>query len=108
MTESSGMKNINDNDFNEVIGKGITLVDFWAPWCYPCRIQGPILESVVHRIGDKAKICKMNVDENRLTPDKFRITGIPTLIIFKDGKPARQFVGVQDENTLVQSIESLI
>lgn len=107
MTVNGDLKNITDAEFDETIGSGVTLVDFWAPWCYPCRIQGPILEKVAEKVGDKARICKMNVDENRETPYKFNVTGIPTLIIFKDGEPAKQFVGVQDESILVNTIETL-
>jgi thioredoxin 1 len=102
------VKNINDSNFEQVIGKGLTIVDFWAPWCQPCLIQGPILEKVAKQVVDKAKVCKLNVDENMATPGKFGITGIPTMIIFKDGQLAKQFVGVQGEQTLVQAVESLI
>lgn len=104
MTE---VRHIDDNNFDQVIGTGVTIVDFWAPWCQPCLIQGPILERVAQKVADKAKVCKLNVDENMIVPGKFGITGIPTMIIFKDGQPARQFVGVQGENTLVQAVESL-
>lgn len=99
--------NIDDKNFDQMIKEGITIVDFWAPWCQPCRIQGPILEKVAQRLDNKAKVCKLNVDENRQTAGKFGITGIPTMIIFKDGQPARQFVGVQGENALAQAVESL-
>jgi thioredoxin 1 len=101
------LESINDSNFEKVIGEGLTIVDFWAPWCQPCLIQGPILERVAQRVNGKAKVCKLNVDENMATPGKFGITGIPTMIIFKDGQPAKQFVGVQGENTLVQAVESL-
>lgn len=104
MTE---VRNIDDNNFDQVIGEGVTIVDFWAPWCQPCLIQGPILERVAEKVGDKAKVCKLNVDENMAVPGKFGITGIPTMIIFKDGQLAKQFVGVQAESTLVQAVESL-
>lgn len=101
------IRNINDSNFEQEIGKGLTIVDFWAPWCQPCLIQGPILEKVAQQVGDKAKVCKLNVDENMATPGRFGITGIPTMIIFKDGQPAKQFVGVQGEQTLVQAVDSL-
>jgi len=101
------LENIDDSNFEQVIGEGLTIVDFWAPWCQPCLIQGPILERVAERVNGKAKVCKLNVDENMATPGKFGITGIPTMIIFKDGQPAKQFVGVQGENALVQAVESM-
>jgi thioredoxin 1 len=106
MNGQQEVRNIDDVEFNEITGEGVTLVDFWAPWCAPCRIQGPILEKVVKKIGDKANICKLNVDENRESAGKFGITGIPTLLIFKNGEVVKQFVGVQDEDTLVSSLES--
>lgn len=107
MSKDNGLNNINDNEFSQVIEKGISLVDFWAPWCYPCRMQGPILEKVAGQIGEKARIYKMNVDENQMTPGKFQVSAIPTLILFKDGQAIKHFVGVQDEKTLVQSIEAV-
>ena len=108
MAEDNGIRNISDEDFAEVTGKGVSLVDFWAPWCYPCRLQGPVLEKVVEKIGDKAKICKMNVDENGETAMKYGITGIPSLLVFKDGEMVKQFVGLQQDDTLVSTLESLM
>ncbi len=100
----SGIINLTDDSFEKTVTDGTALVDFWAPWCMPCRMQGPILEKVAAKVGDKAKICKMNVDEEQLAAQKFRITSIPTLLLFKNGQVVRQFVGVQDENTLVSAI----
>lgn len=100
----SNLINLTDNTFEETVASGTVLVDFWAPWCMPCRMQGPILEKVAARVGDSAKICKLNVDEDQLAAQKFRITSIPTLLLFKNGQVVRQFVGVQDENTLVSAI----
>lgn len=107
MSKDNGLNNINDSEFTQAIEKGISLVDFWAPWCYPCRMQGPILEKVAGQLGDKARVYKMNVDENQATPGKFQVSAIPTLILFKDGQVVKHFVGVQDEKTLIQSIEAL-
>jgi thioredoxin 1 len=105
--ENNGVKSITDNDFGEVTGNGISIVDFWAPWCAPCRMQGPILEKVAQRLGDKAQICKLNVDEHRENAMKFGVTGIPTLLVFKNGEVVKQFVGVQSEETLVNTVESV-
>ncbi len=71
------------------------LVDFWAVWCGPCQMMGPIIEELAKEVGDKYKVGKLNVDENRETASKYGIMSIPTLIIFKDGKAVKQFVGVQ-------------
>jgi len=100
----SGVITLTDDIFEKTVAEGTALVDFWAPWCMPCRMQGPIIEKVAVRVGDSAKICKMNVDEQQLAAQKYRITSIPTLLLFKNGQVVRQFVGVQDENTLVSAI----
>lgn len=104
--ELNGVRNITDMDFDQVTGKGVSLVDFWAPWCYPCRIQGPILEKVAGKVGAGAQICKLNVDENQEAAGRHGITGIPTLLLFKDGKVVKEFVGVQGEDVLVSALGS--
>ena len=108
MAEVNGVKNITDSEFEEATGNGLSLVDFWAPWCYPCRIQGPILEKVVEKMGDKVRLYKLNVDENTENAGKYGITGIPSLLIFKDGRMVKQFMGVQGENELVSALESFM
>ncbi|MBN2628805.1 MAG: thioredoxin [Spirochaetales bacterium] len=105
---SQGVINVTSENFDNLISKGVTLVDFWAPWCGPCRMQGPIVERVAATLGDKAVISKINVDEEQAPAQKFNVTSIPTLIIFKDGKPAKQFVGVQSEEVLLSTIEGLL
>ncbi|MBD3242418.1 MAG: thioredoxin [Chitinivibrionales bacterium] len=71
------------------------LVDFWAPWCGPCRIVGPIMDQVAGATEGKAKVYKLNVDENPRTASRFGITGIPTVMVFRDGKVTKQLVGAQ-------------
>jgi thioredoxin 1 len=107
MTENNAVKHISNEDFEEITGSGVSLVDFWAPWCQPCLMQAPFLEKVAEKMGDKARICKLNVDENGEVAMKFGITGIPTLLIFKDGKIINQFIGVQDDNVLVSALEAI-
>jgi thioredoxin 1 len=97
-----------DANFAEDIQKGVSLVDFWATWCGPCRSQGPIIEKVAGAFAGKAKIGKMNVDENRAVPAKFGISGIPTLIIFKDGHEVKRFVGLQPEKTIKAALDELV
>ncbi len=80
------------------------LVDFWAPWCGPCRMVGPILEKVGEKLSGKAKVCKVNVDENPETASRYGITGIPTVIIFRNGQVEKQFVGVQPEQVYLSAV----
>jgi thioredoxin 1 len=88
------LKHITDDTFEqEIQGATPVLVDFWAEWCGPCRMIGPVLEQVAAEQGDKLKIVKLNVDEHYATPARFGVTGIPTLLVFKEGKLVDRIVG---------------
>jgi thioredoxin 1 len=82
------------------------LIDFWAPWCGPCRMQGPILDQVSDTLGDKAVIAKVNVDEEPQLAAKFGVQSIPTLVVLKDGQVAKRWVGVQQAPILIQALEA--
>lgn len=99
---------LNEKNFESTISNGVTLVDFHAPWCGPCRMQTPVLGKVSARFTDKAKIGAVNVDENPNIAAKFGIRSIPTLILFNNGVPVKQFVGLQSENTLVNAINEAV
>lgn len=101
---SSTVEKINSVNFSEITGKGTVLVDFWAPWCGPCQMQLPILEKVAQRVGEKAKIAKLNVEESPDIASKFSIFSIPTLIVFKEGTPVKVFQGLQTEEALVNAV----
>ncbi len=92
-------------NFDAEIAEGVTLVDFWAPWCGPCKMIAPVIDSVAQKVGDKATIAKLNIDEARTVASQLGITAIPAIFIFKDGDPVKQFVGVQKEDDLVAAIE---
>jgi len=83
------------------------LVDLWATWCGPCQVQGPIVEEVATALAGKAKIVKVNVDENPKYPQQYGIMSIPTLMIFKGGVAVKQFVGVQSKETLISELNKV-
>ena len=104
-TMSAGILELNDINFAAETKTGVVLVDFWAPWCGPCRMQGPILEQIVGKVAG-AKIAKLNVDDAPAIAAKFGVQSIPTLLVLKDGEIAKQFVGVQQASVLVAALEA--
>ncbi|MFO7557563.1 MAG: thioredoxin [Desulfobacterales bacterium] len=107
---AEGIFEIDDSTFDtEVLNAGKpVLVDFWAPWCGPCRAIAPLLEELAGTLGDKIKIVKCNVDDNPVTPGKFEIRSIPTLIFFKDGKVFEQIVGMVAKAKLEETINKML
>ena len=81
------------------------LVDFWAPWCGPCKMVGPIMEKIGYKAEGKAKVFKLNVDKDPKTAGEYGITAIPTVIIFKNGTMYKQFVGVQPEEVYEEALK---
>jgi len=97
---------LKDATFKNQINSGVTLIDFWAPWCMPCKIQGPIVSEVADELKDKAAICKLNIDENKKIAGELGIRSIPTIIIFKNGKIANQLVGVKSKSALLKAVKA--
>jgi thioredoxin 1 len=101
------LKHANDETFDSMIGSGLTLVDFWASWCGPCQMFGPIFESVSNEKTD-VNFVKFEIDDvNRRTPAKFGIRSIPSVLAFVDGELKEARSGLMDEETLIQWIEEL-
>lgn len=82
------------------------LVDFWAPWCGPCRMVGPIIDRIGEKMAGKINVFTLNVDENPVISSQYGITGIPTVLIFRNGQVEREFVGVQPEQVYLNAIEA--
>ena len=102
---SAGIIELNDKNFAAETNSGVVLVDFWAPWCGPCRMQTPILEQIVGKVAG-AKIAKLNVDEAPAQAAHFGVMSIPTLIVLKNGESVKQFIGVQQASVLVAALEA--
>jgi len=100
------VQHITDAEFQATVASGVTLIDFWAPWCGPCKMIAPILEELAGELGGKAKIVKINVDDNPQVAGQYGIMSIPTLLLFKDGKKVDQKVGALPKPALKSFIES--
>ena len=101
---------INDKDFEQQVLKSSlpVVVDFWAPWCGPCRMIGPIVEKLSEEFKGKLKFCKVNVDENQQLASKYKVMSIPMLIFFKNGQLIEQSMGAVPEKTLRSKVQGLL
>lgn len=101
---------ITDQNFQTEVAesKEPVLIDFWAPWCAPCRIVGPVVDELAQEFAGKVKVGKLNVDENQQTAGQFGVMSIPTLLFFKNGQPVDSIVGAQSKDTIKQKMEKLL
>lgn len=97
---------LDDANFKQTIAKGLTLVDFYATWCGPCRMITPIIEQLSGKVAGKANIGKLDIDQAQETTASLQITSVPTLILFKDGREVKRVVGVKDLDFLLNLVES--
>ena len=95
-------------NFDETIKEGVCLVDFWAPWCGPCRMIAPVIEELAEAFEGTAKICKVNTDEEQDVAVRYGIRSIPTILFFKDGEQVDQMVGASSKQAFEEKINSLL
>ena len=106
---SNALKVDGTNFETEVLKSDVAvLVDFWAPWCNPCKLIGPIIDELASEYDGKVKIAKINVDDNQSLASQYGIRGIPTVMIFKDGEVAATFVGVRPKEDLVEALTQVL
>ncbi|HBF88245.1 MAG TPA: thioredoxin [Bacteroidales bacterium] len=107
-SDSKKIFQLSNKNFKAVTAKGVILVDFWASWCMPCKMVVPILNDIAENESDKVKVGKINVEYQQALAQKFKVRNIPTLIIFKDGKEEKRFVGVKTKKFLMKEVEELL
>lgn len=99
------IKKLNDDNFDEGVKNGVTLVDFHADWCGPCRMLAPVLEKVANESND-AEFAKVDIDQSQKTASSFQVTSVPTLILFKNGEEVGRLIGLRDEETIKEFVSS--
>ncbi|MGP1451066.1 MAG: thioredoxin [Wolinella sp.] len=99
---------LNSTNFDEVVKSGVSLVDFWAPWCGPCRMVAPVIEELAADFEGKANICKVNTDEEQELAVKYGIRSIPTILFFKNGEIVDQMIGASSKQSFKDKLDSLL
>ncbi len=105
---AEGIVDLTSATFDQTVANGVVMVDFWAPWCGPCKQLAPILVKVAAAVQGKAVIAKVNVDEFQDLAVKFQVTSIPTMLIFKNGTIVKQLMGLKSDKVIVDAIEEVI
>jgi thioredoxin 1 len=106
--ENGNLIVLNPGNFQQHTRSGVALIDFWASWCMPCKMMAPILNEVADEIGDKAKICKVNVEDHQQLSARFSVRNIPTLILMRNGKEVERIVGVKPKDYLIKKIKNVL
>jgi thioredoxin 1 len=106
--DTDEVKELTNETFEEEIKEGVTLVDFWAPWCGPCRMQMPHIKQIAKERKDVASICKINVDEHKKPAIKMKIKNIPNIIIFKNGVAKRQLIGSKPKHLILKALDDTL
>ncbi len=105
---ADSLKHLSDKDFDQAIASGVVLVDFYADWCGPCRMVGPIMEELSKDNGAKITIAKVDIDQAQATATKYNVTSIPTVMLFVDGEPSKTVVGVRDKKSYQALIDAAL
>ena len=104
----SNLVEFTDDNFKSESESGLVLVDFWAPWCGPCRMVGPVIEELAGDFAGQIKVGKLNVDDNQQTAMNFRVMSIPTVILFKDGQPVETMVGAMPKGAYLNKLDKYV
>ena len=104
MSHSEHVQELNEASFDEATAEGLTLVDFWAPWCGPCRMQGPVPEALAVELADSLRVAKVNLDEAPGLAGRFAVQAIPLLVLLRDGREIARFVGLRSKAELADAI----
>lgn len=99
---------LDEENFEEHTGSGVTLVDFYADWCGPCRMLAPVLEQVSADLGVKAKVGKLDIDKSHKVAGNFQVTSVPTMILFKDGKEVNRLVGLREAKEIIDFVTAAL
>ncbi len=104
VANSPRIKVLSDKNFQHQIKNGITLVDFWASWCLPCKMMAPVLNDVAEELSGNASVAKLDVEMNRVSAEKYNIRNIPTMVLYRNGKEINRFVGAKSKDFLLKQI----
>ena len=107
VVKSDKIKDLTDKNFQHQIKNNISLVDFWASWCVPCKMMSPVLNELANEVGSGVQVCKVNVEQYQSLASKFAVRGIPTMLLFRDGREINRFVGVKSKDFLLDQIQKI-